>query len=120
MMRTALILLVALLGLASAQAEPLVATGVGGATCKEFNEQRKSQPKFTENRYFIWAQGFLSGLNAGQLESQKLYFDMASLDIETQLKLIRQYCEKNPQHHYFMAAMFLGTQMKRVEIDQRR
>jgi hypothetical protein len=90
------------------EAEPLVATGVGGATCKEFNEQRKSQPKFTENRYFIWAQGFLSGLNAGQLESQKLYFDMA-----------RQYCEENPQYHYFMAAMFLGTQMKRVETGQR-
>ena len=41
-----------------------VYAGVGTATCAQFAEVYKLSPSETETRFYTWAQGFMSALNA--------------------------------------------------------
>jgi len=56
---------VALLGIVTAaHAEAIDSVGAGLTSCASFAKKYKANRKFTEEFYFTWAEGFLTGLNA--------------------------------------------------------
>jgi hypothetical protein len=87
---------------ASASAETAL-YGLGGHTCAQFAQDYRAQPDIEENAYFIWAMGFMSGVNTLNIETYGRAADLTSISVEDQRAVIREYCEAHPLKHYFEA-----------------
>ena len=75
--------------------------GVGMHSCAEFADAYKAQPAVAEPVYFLWAEGFLSGMNfmatANHLPARRL----ASINMESAKVEIRTYCDAHPLAPYY-------------------
>src|SRR5687767_3938019 len=96
---------------AFAQDNPKAGTvGVGSTSCatyiKEYREDlSKAYIDNRERRYFVWAQGFMSGYNTAILD-KKLNEPMINLlgnPPDAQVIAIREYCERHPSDDYLSA-----------------
>ncbi len=99
-------------GLASG-AEKAGWIGPGTVSCAEFGRAYRDDPKNTENLFFSWALGFMSGLNTELLGRGET--DLNQLSIDKQKELVRSYCEKHPQAAYFAAVFDLYNRMRREQ-----
>ena len=63
MSRLVMVLLILLLSAARGLAKDYVVMGMGIATCGEFASHYRAEPAATEGDFFIWAQGYMSGIN---------------------------------------------------------
>jgi hypothetical protein len=53
------------------EAKEFAMQGVGVYTCSQFANIYKSDSNFAEDLFFNWAQGYMSGWNAAQLDAKK-------------------------------------------------
>jgi hypothetical protein len=92
---------VALLGVVTAaHAEAIGSVGAGLTSCEMFTQKSKENRKFTDDVYFMWAEGFLTGLNAGISPGKRRDLGKNAL---AQMDLVRAYCEAHPSRTYYEA-----------------
>jgi hypothetical protein len=79
-----------------AEAPKAKIVGLGAATCKQFNDDVKSNP-LVRRDYLAWAQGFMSGVLLSRPPSvdEGLDLDPATFGLISQLHFIEDYCAKN-------------------------
>jgi hypothetical protein len=85
------------------------AAGPGARTCGEFAKDYGENP-LSEFNYFSWAQGWLSGLNSAEgakTGRKRVLVDLLSTPVETQMLIIRQYCNAHPLAQYTQAVAYL-------------
>lgn len=91
------LLIAATLSLAStlclAQEEVGTIAGAGWVPCAEFAQRYQQSPQVTEEYFYAWAQGYMSGVNQASLFGRK---NVRGLRIEQQKQHIRSYCDEHP------------------------
>jgi hypothetical protein len=101
---------VALLGIfTAAHADAINAMVAGSTSCGTFEKKYKANPKFTEEFYFTWADGFLTGLNAGVSPGRRR--DLAAMNILEQMQYVRNYCDAKPLDNYTDAVRKLWLEL---------
>jgi hypothetical protein len=73
--------------------------GLGATSCAEFAQLYQMDPSSSENSYFDWAQGFMSGLNWGMHANKGRMRELAGV-VANQQRDIRNYCADNPLKTY--------------------
>ena len=73
--------------------------GFGMLTCAQFSEHYQAEPA-TEDFFFSWAQGFMSGLNDALEDTIGKYRDLKSVPTALQKQILRTFCQKNPAARY--------------------
>jgi hypothetical protein len=91
--------------------------GAGVTSCAEFSKSYQATPKITEDYYFSWTMGFLSGMNAspylsGKPESVKR---LNALSAEDAKRFLRLYCHRNPLAEYGEAVLKLWERYPEVQ-----
>jgi hypothetical protein len=100
-------------GVANAQppkaAMGLSAMGFGTSTCAMFNNSYRG----LEETYFVWAQGFMSGMNfALSIDpTGGRYADLSAKSISEQKTYIRLYCHNHPSDAYLQAVLNLYSEL---------
>lgn len=92
---------------ATAKAAEMDTMGVGVSTCAAFATKMRKDPVVVENWYFAWAQGYMSGLNAGSKAAPKELKnprDLGGKSTKEEMSLIRQFCDQHPLLDYVEAA----------------
>jgi hypothetical protein len=92
--------------------------GAGAESCGKFGELYKQNPKETEWVYFTWAQGYMSGANAGLTAlsgDRKLFHDLSSIPLYQQMAELRAYCNKNPLADFSSAVVDLWLKFETVQ-----
>jgi hypothetical protein len=59
----------------------------------------------TENTYFDWAEGFMSGMNWIDVKHDRTSKDIMSLSTADQKQLIRNYCNEHPLASFWEAVI---------------
>ena len=89
--------------------------GAGALSCGKFLEQTDNS--FAEDLHIQWAQGFLSGLNAG---AQLAGADMVLLpDAESIWAYLINYCRQNPLQTPFTGNLALYRELQDKELQER-
>jgi hypothetical protein len=88
------------------------ASGAGAERCAVFTQNYQRLHRQTEDLYFTWAQGFMSGVNDVGLVTGQPIRDLNSVPISDQESQIRQYCEAHPLASYDQAVMQLYSSLK--------
>jgi len=90
------VFLVLAVGAANPQQEQGAMTGVGMTSCAEFAQKYRDDPNFAHTLYFVWAQGFMSGLNLMQLALKGPMHDLNGWPFSQQQLHIRTFCDQRP------------------------
>jgi hypothetical protein len=94
---------------ASAHGEPMAVRGAGASTCASYAETYAST-------YLTWAQGFMSGLNYGHLRTKDtIDLNPQAFPIETQERLLQQFCEQHPSMSFSAAVFALWVEMRKSQ-----
>jgi hypothetical protein len=96
-MKTRLVLAVLCIGLSAGSA--LAADGVVGVGlehCAEFTKKLAATPALTDQTYFPWAEGYMSGVNGVFIANRKAYRELAR-DPAGQKKTLTDFCAYNPK-----------------------
>jgi len=72
-------------------AEPFSNMGIGMLTCAEFVEHYRADPAI-EDRFFDWAQGFISGINDALEDTVGKHRDLKSIAPAQQEQILRAFC----------------------------
>lgn len=75
--------------------------GLGKQSCAEFAVLYKSNPTQTENLFFSWAQGFMSGLDLGYEVTTGVTRLWETLPLESIRLQIRDFCDTHPLATYY-------------------
>lgn len=86
-----------LLGTSQTRAYPI--QGFGATPCAEFARLYRLDPALTENQYYYWAQGYMSGLNIMSKGSGGRMRELAGVTADHH-RAIRNYCADNPLKNY--------------------
>jgi opacity protein-like surface antigen len=84
-------------------ADPGQGYGLGMESCAQFAKAYADNPTVTEDLYFTWAQGFMSGLNLEALANNMSYRVLNGTEMAAQKVQIRSYCDRHPLAQYAMA-----------------
>lgn len=80
-------------GISGAQEEEKgTIAGAGWVSCAEFAQSYQRAPETTEDYFYAWAQGYMSGLNRASGERKNL----RGWTIARQKQHIRTYCDQRP------------------------
>ena len=90
-------------GSSHAQEETGTISGAGWVSCAEFAESYRASPKSTEDYFYAWAQGYISGVNAASLVRK----NVRGWRLDQQKQHIRAYCAENPLANYVAAVQDL-------------
>ena len=101
----------ALMVLVSVTANPSTAAesggggyGIGMQTCGQFAEAYVAHPDVTENLYFTWAQGFMTGLNFMATVVKQPAREINGGDVASMKSYrtsIRSFCNEHPLAAYY-------------------
>jgi hypothetical protein len=91
--------------------------GAGAISCGKFAEQYRSHPEQTETIYVIWAQGFISGVNA-ILYPQGKFVDLQAKTLEEWKAFLRRYCNEHPLASYGSGVFELMSTLPVVQRDK--
>jgi hypothetical protein len=78
--------------------------GVGMQTCGEFAKAYVAHPGVTEDLYFTWAQGFLTGLNFMATVVKQPAREIKGGDarsVKSYQSYVRSFCETHPLSGYY-------------------
>jgi hypothetical protein len=89
--------------------QDLAGAGAGGVTCAEFAKAYAAAPQVTEDLYYSWALGFMTGLNTENPDNLFAVLNATSQHNET--SAIRDYCDAHPQAKYIDAVLDLYLSM---------
>jgi hypothetical protein len=98
----------------SARADTLMFSGAGITSCATFAEQYRGSPQVVELVYFAWAQGFMAGLNAADVNATGRARDLSSMANDEQKGYLRSYCDAHPLSEYMYAVWDLYTKQLKV------
>ena len=84
---------------ATAHAEPFSNMGIGVLTCAQFVEHYRADPAI-EDRFFDWAQGFMSGINDALEDTVGKYRDLKSIPTAQQKQILQAFCYSNATAKY--------------------
>jgi hypothetical protein len=98
-MRKLLMIASLLLYVGTAHAEPFSNMGVGAQTCAQFVAYYRADAA-TEQRFFDWAQGLMSGINDALEDTVGKYRDLNSMPIAQQKEILRAFCLNRPTAKY--------------------
>jgi hypothetical protein len=70
--------------------------GIGARSCAQFVQDANADPKNLGHDYFVWSQGFMSGLNAAAFRDGLTYSDLGAKTHEEQMSFLSNYCA---EHH---------------------
>jgi len=92
------------------------AYGLGVHSCGEFAKLYAANPNITENTYFAWAEGFMSGLNASALADNFPHrrIEGGNASMQSYLLSIRTYCDAHPLSPYYGAVVNLYNSLPSV------
>ncbi len=79
--------------------------GLGSNSCAYFGQEYGRNPQVTELGYFLWAQGFISGMNLSALANHLVWRDLTGSDPEAIKRSIRAFCNANPLATFGAAAL---------------
>ena len=114
-MRKAIAAAIILVCLASAtEAEEFYMMGPGAQTCGQFGQSYAEYTQRWEIAVFVWAQGYMSGLNAPMLFSNSTT-DLNAMSQDNQMAYIRTFCSNNPLKSYSEAVLDLYQDMRRAQ-----
>jgi len=71
-----------------------------------FAEQYRGSPQVVELVYFAWAQVFMAGLNAADVNATGRARDLSSMANDEQKGYLRSYCDAHPLSEYSRGAAF--------------
>jgi len=74
--------------------------GVGSTSCAKYGGLDRAEAEDLELMYYVWAQGFMSGLNTAYLHDKRAYRNLAATSVERQKINLSNYCSRNPTHTY--------------------
>lgn len=94
-------------GALAQSAKPAGVVGIGVGTCGVFGKKYAKNPEFYEISYFAWAQGLMSGINAGFKAGHMTNLKPTDFPAKEQMAFIRQYCAENPLRSYYDAVFEL-------------
>ena len=97
-----------------ASAAEIVGSGIGAASCAVFAEDYSHDPAYYENSYFIWAQGYMTGLNVAVSANSQRILLSDEFDTVRQRAAIRRFCADNPLRWYWEAVVDLYNRLPRV------
>ena len=100
-----LALLASLSSSATADESEGQAFGIGMDSCAEFVKNYGAQPALVENTYYIWAEGFWSGMNLHATAASQPARRLASIDMRSAKVEIRAYCDRHPLMPYYDALL---------------
>jgi hypothetical protein len=87
------------------------AAGPGIFSCTEYANIYRGDPKFAENHWFAWAQGFMSGLNFAAIGQTGISMNLNSMSIDQQQRALRAYCNDHPLANYIDAVLDLYNRL---------
>jgi HdeA/HdeB family len=99
MRKLSVLVAAALLCVTMAHAQSFSTMGIGALTCAQFVERYQADPAI-EDRFFDWAQGFMSGLNDALEDTVGKYRDLKSVPTAQQKQILRTFCYKNAAAGY--------------------
>ena len=105
MLRCVIVVSMLVFGATASEVADYFAMGIGTKTCGEFAKDYAASPTRSEDIYFAWAQGFMTGLNLGK--SDPTYSNMGAKTVESQEYAIRQYCDQHPLADFMSAIVDL-------------
>ena len=91
-------------------ADDKVLGGPGARTCEEFAFDLRVH-RNTENTYFDWAEGFISGMNWIDAMTGHTAKNIMALSVEDQKQVIRSYCNEHPLVPYWEAVIDLYNKL---------
>jgi hypothetical protein len=98
------------------RAEPSKAgiVGLGATTCRQFNEDVRSNPSIRRD-YLAWAQGFMSGILLGRPPGvdEGLDLNPATFDLADQLHFLEDHCDQNTSVNFADAVEALYNRLRR-------
>ena len=92
-----------------ALAKDFAGAGAGAATCAKFAKAYAAAPQVTEDLYYSWALGFLTGLNVENPAPRFAVLNATSRHV--QIGEIRDYCNRHPTAQYIDAVINLYLSM---------
>ena len=73
--------------------------GPGTKTCAEFGRDY-TEDRLAEIAYFLWAVGYMSGLNLAAVGTFHQYNNLGATSQEEQKAFLRRWCNEHPQEKY--------------------
>jgi hypothetical protein len=73
--------------------------GPGTKTCTQFG-QDYTEDRLAEIAYFLWALGYMSGLNLAAVGTFQQYNNMGATSQEEQKAFLRRWCNEHPLAKY--------------------
>lgn len=109
-MQLLLIVVLATIGSAQclAQEEKGTIAGAGWVPCAEFAQKYQQNPQSTEDIFFTWAQGYMTGLNNSSIFNRK---NLRGWRLEQQKQHIRFFCDKHPLQNVVFAVRDLYSNL---------
>ena len=89
--------------------------GVGANLCAQFSEAYADNPTGTEDIYWHWATGMMSGLNFASVANSNVFRDLTG-DQDIFRRAIRSYCKSHPLTTYAGAILdlYVSLPLKKI------
>jgi hypothetical protein len=100
-----MVTIIGALFVSSAAMAKTAARGVGTTSCAQFAQDYRRSPRTADIVYMSWAEGFMSGWNAGALSDQKALRDLGVKTAEDESRAIRYYCDAHPLASFLDAVL---------------
>jgi hypothetical protein len=101
---SSLLIIVVFFGVTSvSQAAEIAAQGAGILTCRQFANMYRGHPELTENVFFTWAQGFMTGVNYAKIAAHGKSANLGAMTTAKQKRYIRSYCDAHPSEFFLKA-----------------
>ena len=97
-------------------------SGPGANSCAVFLDLHMRDPTSYDLLFFVWAQGFMSGMNTVALKIKGEVIDLQpeAYPPEQQMTFLRDFCQVHPLRSYSEAVFELMTELGKSSSDQDR
>jgi hypothetical protein len=97
-------------GVACAEGKHFITQGAGANSCATYAEVYRRDPYVVDVGFLSWAQGYISGINAGMEDA---YFDFGAKTPDEMQRFLRKYCNDHPLADFDDAALELAKSLPR-------
>jgi hypothetical protein len=102
-------------GVACAKEKHADTQGAGLMSCAKYAEAYRKTPALADAVFLAWAQGYISGLNAGVEEAYDAYFDLGAKTPDEMQRFLRKYCNDRPLANIIDAAIEFAKSLPRLK-----
>lgn len=97
-------------------------SGVGALSCKAYlnlTDDKNDSTKILSDQVFVWAQGFMSGMNVSTLsltKNKSMSVNLNAMSNDEKELFMRVYCRKHSDGHVYQAIQELYNELSNVEM----